>query len=202
MTIIKNIIFDFGGVLVDWNPRHLYRNYFANEDDMEHFLHTVCTDEWNIEQDRGRSLAEGTRILQDKFPEYHDLIALYYGQWGTMLKSDIPETVSLMYELKKKYGVYGLTNWSGETITIAYARYAFFKDLDGIVVSSEERLIKPNKRIYQILLDRYQLLAESCIFIDDNLRNVKAAEELGMSAVHFKSPQQLKEELIAFGLLE
>jgi 2-haloacid dehalogenase len=198
---IENIIFDFGGVLVDWNPRHLYRNYFANEADMEHFLNTVCNDEWNIEQDRGRSLADGTRILQEKFPEYHDLIALYYGQWETMLKCEIPETVALMYELKERYGVYGLTNWSGETITIAYARYAFFKDLDGIVVSSEEKLIKPDKRLYQILLNRYALKAESCVFIDDNLRNVKAAEELGMVAIHFVNPQQLKADLNTLGVL-
>jgi len=198
---IENIIFDFGGVLVDWNPRHLYRNYFANEADMEHFLQTVCNDEWNIEQDRGRSLADGTRILQEKIPEYHDLIALYYGQWETMLKCEIPETVALMYELKERYGVYGLTNWSGETITIAYARYAFFKDLDGIVVSSEEKLIKPDKRLYQILLNRYALKAESCVFIDDNLRNVKAAEELGMAAIHFINPQQLKADLSTLGVL-
>ena len=198
---IENIIFDFGGVLVDWNPRHLYRNYFANEADMEHFLQTVCNDEWNIEQDRGRSLADGTRILQEKIPEYHDLIALYYGQWETMLKCEIPETVALMYELKERYGVYGLTNWSGETITIAYARYAFFKDLDGIVVSSEEKLIKPDKRLYQILLNRYALKAESCVFIDDNLRNVKAAEELGMAAIHFINPQQLKADLNTLGVL-
>jgi len=198
---IENIIFDFGGVLVDWNPRHLYRNYFANEADMEHFLNTVCNDEWNIEQDRGRSLADGTRILQEKIPEYHDLIALYYGQWETMLKCEIPETVALMYELKERYGVYGLTNWSGETITIAYARYAFFKDLDGIVVSSEEKLIKPDKRLYQILLNRYALKAESCVFIDDNLRNVKAAEELGMAAIHFINPQQLKADLSTLGVL-
>ena len=187
--------------MVDWNPRHLYRDYFSNEADMEHFLQTVCNDEWNIEQDRGRSLADGTRILQEKFPEYHDLIALYYGQWETMLKCEIPETVALMYELKERYGVYGLTNWSGETITIAYARYAFFKDLDGIVVSSEEKLIKPDKRLYQILLNRYALKAESCVFIDDNLRNVKAAEELGMAAIHFINPQQLKADLSTLGVL-
>lgn len=198
---IENIIFDFGGVLVDWNPRHLYRSYFGNETDMEYFLHTVCTDEWNIEQDRGRSLAEGTRILQEKFPEYHDLIALYYGQWEIMLKSDIQESVLLMYQLKKHYAIYGLTNWSGETITIAFQRYAFFKDFDGIVVSSEEKVIKPDKRIYQILLDRYNLKAESCLFIDDNLRNVIAAQELGMTAIHYKGSQQLENELIDLNIL-
>ncbi|MBV5348683.1 hypothetical protein JZU61_03365 [bacterium] len=97
---IENVIFDFGGVLVDWNPRYLYLDYFKNESEMENFLHSVCTDEWNIEQDRGRSLAEGTRLLQEKFPEFHSLIQLYYDKWEVMLHGDIPETVSLLYKLK------------------------------------------------------------------------------------------------------
>lgn len=198
---IENVVFDFGRVLVDWNPRHLYRDYFASEEEMEHFLHTVCTDEWNVEQDRGRSLAEGTRILQEKFPQYHSLIALYYGQWEVMLKSDIPGTVSLLYRLKEKYGIYGLTNWSAETIKIAYARYPFFKDFDGIVVSAEEKVTKPDPRIYQILLERYHLTAESCLFIDDSLRNVEAARMMGMIAIHFIDPEQLEAELMALNIL-
>lgn len=198
---IENIIFDFGRVLVDWNPRHLYRDYFAGENEMEHFLRTVCTDEWNVEQDCGRSLAEGTRILQEKFPQYHSLIEIYYGKWEVMLKSDISETVSLLYRLKEKYGIYGLTNWSAETITIAYARYPFFKDFDGIVVSAEEKVTKPDQRIYQILLERYHLTAESCLFIDDSLKNVVAARDLGMPAIHFISPEQLEADLIALSVL-
>jgi len=201
MMKIENIIFDFGRVLVDWNPRHLYRDYFASEDEMEHFLHTICTDEWNVEQDRGRSLAEGTRILQEKFPKYHSLIEIYYGKWEVMLKSDISGTVSLLYRLKEKYGIYGLTNWSAETITIAYARYPFFKDFDGIVVSAEEKVTKPDQRIYQILLERYHLTAESCLFIDDSLKNVVAARDLGMPAIHFISPEQLEADLIALSVL-
>lgn len=109
---IENIIFDFGGVLVDWNPRYLYRNYFKDESEMEHFLHFICTDAWNLEQDRGRPLAEGTRLLQNKFPEYHSLIKLYYDKWEVMLHGDIRETVSLLYQLKEKYKIFGLTNWS------------------------------------------------------------------------------------------
>ena len=198
---IENVIFDFGGVLVDWNPRHLYRSYFDTNEEMEHFLHTVCSDDWNIEQDRGRSLADGTRLLQEKFPEYNSLIELYYGKWEVMLKSDIPETVSLLYQLKEKYGIYGLTNWSTETITIAYGRYAFFSDFDGIVVSAEEKLIKPDPKIYERLLHRYNLKAETCVFIDDNLRNVKAAAELGMVAIHFRNPDQLKFDLTALHIL-
>ncbi len=198
---VENIIFDFGGVLVDWNPRYLYRDYFQEESEMENFLHTVCTDEWNIEQDRGRSLAEGTCLLQEQFPEFHSLIQLYYDKWEVMLHGDISETVSLLYQLKEKFNVYGLTNWSAETITIAYERFPFFGEFNGIVVSGEEKMIKPDKRLYHLLLDRYNLKAGNTIFIDDNLNNVKAAEELGMNAIHFKSPDQLKTELQSIGAI-
>jgi len=198
---IENVIFDFGGVLVDWNPRYLYLDYFKNESEMENFLHSVCTDEWNIEQDRGRSLAEGTRLLQEKFPEFHSLIQLYYDKWEVMLHGDIPETVSLLYKLKQKFSIYGLTNWSAETITIAYERFPFFKEFNGIVVSGEEKMIKPDKRLYHILLDRYNLKAKNTIFIDDNIKNIKAAEELGMNAIHFKSSSQLEAELHSIGAL-
>lgn len=198
---IENVIFDFGGVLVDWNPRYLYRDYFQDESEMENFLHTVCTDEWNIEQDRGRSLVEGTRLLQEKFPEFHSLIQLYYDQWEVMLHGDIPETVSLLYKLKEKYNLYGLTNWSAETITIAYERFPFFREFKGIVVSGEEKLIKPDQKLYHLLLDRYNLNAENTIFIDDNIKNIKAAEEIGMFAIHFKNPDQLEAELKSIGAI-
>ena len=198
---IENIIFDFGGVLVDWNPRYLYRNYFQDESGMEHFLRHICTDEWNLEQDRGRSLADGTRLLLEKFPEYHSLIKLYYDQWEVMLHGDIPETVSLLYQLKEKYKLFGLTNWSAETIPVAYERFSFFKAFDGIVVSGEEKLIKPDKKLYHLLLDRYNLKAECTIFIDDNIKNIKAAEEIGLIAIHFENSSQLEAELLSIGAI-
>ena len=123
---IENVIFDFGGVLVDWNPRHLYKDYFDTKGEMEHFLHHICTEEWNLEQDRGRSLADATRLLQQQFPDFHDMIQLFYDKWEIMLKSDIPVSVELLYRLKDKYRLYGLTNWSSETINIVYGRYPFF----------------------------------------------------------------------------
>ena len=162
---------------------------------MEHFLKNICTDEWNLEQDKGRSLSDGTILLQNKFPEFHSMIQLFYDKWETMLKSDIPETVSLLYKLKAKYKIYGLTNWSAETISIAYDRFSFFKEFDGIVVSGQEKMIKPNKQIYQLLLDRYNLKAEHTIFIDDNINNIKAAEEVGLYGIHFESPGQLETRL-------
>lgn len=198
---IENIIFDLGGVLVDWNPRYLYKDHFEDDNEMEHFLKNVCTDEWNAEQDRGRTLGEGTVILQREFPEYHSLIQLFYDEWETMLKSDIPETVSLLYQLKKKYKIYGLTNWSSETISIAYERFDFFKEFHGIVVSGEEKMIKPGKEIFHLLLNRYHLKPEQSIFIDDNINNIKAAEEIGLHAIHFQDASQLKESLSSLHLI-
>jgi 2-haloacid dehalogenase len=194
---IKNIVFDFGGVLVDWNPRHLYKSHFKDPAEMEYFLQNICTEEWNIEQDRGRSLAEATLLLQNKFPEYTDLISLFYGQWEVMLKDEIPGTVAILHQLKKKYTLYGLTNWSAETIDIAYRRFAFFQEFEGIVVSGTEKLIKPDKRIFQLLLERYALQADESVFIDDNLNNILAARELGFTALHFLNPEQLEVDLAA-----
>lgn len=192
---IKNIVFDFGGVLVDWNPRYLYKDHFNDDDKMEAFLKNICTEEWNIEQDRGRLLSEATTELQNKFPEQSEAIALFYGNWKAMLKGEIPGTVALLHKLKKKYKLYGLTNWSAETIEIAYKRFSFFNEFEGIVVSGVEKLIKPDPRIYQLLLNRYRIKAEDSLFIDDNIHNVNAAKELGFYAIHFENAAQLEAEL-------
>ena len=192
---IRNIIFDFGGVLLDWNPRYLYRTFFWDEKEMEHFLANVYTEDWNAEQDRGRPFSEGIKLLQFQNPEYREAIQLFIDQWETMLKSDMADSVQLLRELKEGYGIFGLTNWSAETIQIAYRRFDFFKLFDGIVVSGEEKLIKPDKRIYQVLLDRYNLKAEESVFIDDNSANIKAAQELGFNAILFDNIVNTREQL-------
>ena len=191
----KNIVFDIGGVLVDSNPRYLLKDYFNDNREMEYFLTHICTPEWNLEQDKGRSLTEGTRILQNKYPEYHALIQLFYDKYEKMLKSDIPETVALLKKLKARYKVYGLTNWSAETFKIAFAKFPFFKDFDGIVVSGQEKILKPDKRIYYRLLERYNLKAENTVYIDDNLDNIRTAEEIGMVSIHFENAGKLEKEL-------
>lgn len=198
---IKNIVFDFGGVLVDWNPRYLYKDHFATEAEMEDFLENICTDAWNIEQDRGRPLAEATRILQEQHSEYHDLIALFYGEWETMMKGQIPGTVNILHEVRPNYKLYGLTNWSAETIDFAYNRFSFFEQFDGIVVSGVEKLIKPDPTFFNVLLNRYDIKAEESVFIDDNAANIKTAKEMGFHTVHFKSPEHLREELEGMGVL-
>lgn len=195
MANIKNIVFDFGGVLVDWNPTYLYSKEFENETEMNHFLENICTPEWNVQQDAGRSLAEATEILQKEFPEHKELIGYYYGRWEEMLGGVMKDNERVLKMLKPKYPVYGLTNWSAETITIAYDKYDFFELLDGIVVSGDEKLIKPDPQLYHVLLDRYNLKAEESLFIDDNIHNIEAAQKLGFHTIHFKEGVDLEKEV-------
>lgn len=198
---IKNVVFDFGGVLVDWNPRYMYKSVFNDDALMERFLADVCTDEWNVQQDKGRLLTEGTRLLQERFPEHHDLIQLFYDKWDVMLHSDIKENVDVLYELRGKYRLLGLTNWSAETFPIALARYSFFGEFDGIVVSGEEKLIKPDRAIFDVLLERYGINAAESVFIDDNIANIRTARELGFNTVHVHDGMTLRDELVALGVL-
>ena len=197
MTTIKNIIFDFGGVLMDWNPRYFFKDYFGDDERMEYFLKNIAVDEWNAEQDRGRSLAEGTEIQVEKFPDWEKEIRAYYDNWTTMLRSDIPENVEVLRKLAKTdYQLFGLTNWSHETFPYALANYDFFELFDGkIVVSGEEKLIKPNPKIWEILLERYNIKAEESVFIDDNLKNIEVAKSLGFITVHITEKTNLEEKL-------
>ena len=201
MNKIKNIIFDFGGVLIDWNPEYLFRKEFERESDMNYFLENICTPEWNIQQDAGRPLSEATKTLQKEHPEYKELIGMYYGRWEEMLGGVIEDSVRVLYLLKDKYPIYGLTNWSSETITIAYRRYDFFNYLEGIVVSGEEELIKPDPKLYQVLLNRYRLKANETLFIDDNIHNIETAQEMGFHTIHFTENMDLEKEVKEMGLL-
>jgi len=193
MNHINTIIFDFGGVLIDWNPRYMYRNEFEEISEMEFFLEKICTYDWNLQQDKGRSLAAATRILQDEFPEH--------AQWEKMVKGDIPENVALLRKLKEKYKLYGLTNWSAETFPIVFKRYPFFKLFDGIVISGVEKMIKPDKKIFELILERYHLEAKNALFIDDNLKNIQAAREMGFATIHVQEKTDLNSELHAIGLI-
>ena len=195
MKQLKNIVFDFGGVLIDWNPVYLYKKVFDTEEEINYFLDHVCRYDWNLLQDAGRPLAEGTRLLQQIHPEYADEIAMYYGRWEEMLGGTLDEQVKLIKLLKKKYKVYGLTNWSAETLPLAMKRYEFFHDLDGIVVSGDEKIVKPDRKLYEILLDRYAIHADESLFIDDNAANIETARELGFRVMHFAGGANLEEWL-------
>jgi len=204
MPEINSIIFDLGGVLIDWNPLYVFDdNYFESEEKRKQFFDTICTSDWNEEQDAGRSIVEATQILIQQFPEWELPIRDFYGRWTDMLKAPIPGTVDIFKRLKDsgKYQLYALTNWQAGLFDIALVRYNFLHWFDGRVVSGEEKTRKPFAEFYQRLLDRYSVKAGEALFIDDNLRNVKAAELLGISSIHFQSPAQLLEELKKLDLL-
>lgn len=197
MAAINTIIFDLGGVLIDWNPMYVYRDYFESEEKRNFFFEHVCTSEWNEEQDAGRSIVEATQTLIARFPDWEKPIRDYYGRWTDMLNGPIHETVELFRQLKAsgKYKLYALTNWQADLFNIALVRYDFLQWFDGRVVSGEEKMRKPFPEFYQVLLDRYHVNPAEALFIDDNLRNVIAAEQLGIKSIHFQSPGQLREWL-------
>ncbi|HPW89264.1 MAG TPA: HAD family phosphatase [Kaistella chaponensis] len=199
---IKNIIFDFGGVVMDWNPRYFFKDYFNDDEKMEYFLKNITTDEWNIEQDRGRTLAEGTAIQVANFPEWEKEIRAYYDNWTTMLKSEIADNVAVLRKLEhSEYELFGLTNWSAETFPYALENYDFFSIFKGkIVVSGTEKLIKPNPEIWHVLLNRYQIKAEESVFIDDNFKNIEVAKSLGFICIHIKEDTDLEKELRDLGI--
>jgi 2-haloacid dehalogenase len=201
MRNITSVVFDIGGVLIDWNPRHLFRKVFESEEEMEWFLSNICTYEWNVRQDGGKLFSVATAELSAKYPEYSDKIALYYGRWTEMLGGEIKGTVEIFRELKSKgMPLYALSNWSHEAFPAAYERYDFMKDFDGLVVSGYEKLLKPDHAIYRVLMERFAINPAEAVYIDDNKPNAEAAGELGFHAIHFLSPDQLREELRGLGL--
>lgn len=197
---IKNIVFDFGGVLMDWDPRYMYRKVFKTEEKMENFLQTICTTEWNAQFDKGLDFQEGINERIEKFPEYKEEIQLYKDRWIEMISGDIPENSQLIYELKENYKLFGLTNWAADTFELVYEQYPFFKELEGIVVSGEEKIIKPNPAIFKILLNRYQIKSSESLFIDDNYDNILTARELGFGTIWLEESTDLKEKLIDSGI--
>lgn len=201
---IDTIIFDLGGVLVDWNPKHVFdENYFDSPEKRDYFFENICTSDWNEEQDAGRSIVEATLELIEKFPDWEQPIRDFYGRWTEMLKAPIPETVEIFRQLKDsgKYKIYALTNWQAGLFDIALVRYDFLHWFDGRVVSGEEKTRKPFPEFYQRLLNRYNVDPAKALFIDDNLRNIKAALELGIESIYFQSPLQLEENLKELGIL-
>jgi 2-haloacid dehalogenase len=197
------IIFDLGGVLIDWNPSYVFDKMFDNEEQKKHFFENICTSDWNEKQDAGRSLKEATEELVVKHPEWKEYIEAYYGRWEEMLGGPIHGTVEILKQLKEegRFKLYALTNWSAELFPIALERYDFLHWFDGRVVSGEEKMRKPFPEFYQLILDRFNLKPRETLFIDDNVRNAKAAEEKGLKTIIYQSPVQLKDELVQLGIL-
>ncbi len=195
---IKYVIFDLGGVLVDWNPEYLYEKIFPEAPEkMNFFLNEVCTKDWNMQQDAGRTFEEGTQILLKDYPEYEKEIRLFFDRWEEMMLGEIKGTSLILNKLKSlnEVKLYALTNWSAETFPIAKKRFEFLKHFEGIVVSGEEHTRKPYPKIYEIMLNRFELEPQHCIFIDDSLENVEGARKLGINGLHYKNSKQLKADL-------
>ena len=201
MTRVDTVIFDLGDVLIAWDPRKLYRKLIPDAVTMERFLSEVCTPEWNARQDAGRSLTEGTAELLAAFPQHEIWIRAFYERWPEMLGEVIEGSAELLRELQAKgYRVLALSNWSAETFPLARSRYPILAAFEGVVVSGQEGMIKPDPAIYRLLCDRYRIAPERAVFIDDSLRNVAAARAFGMQAIHFRSPLQLRDALVSLGL--
>lgn len=198
---IDTVVFDLGGVLIDWNPRYLYRQLFDDNVAMERFLAEVCSPEWNERQDAGRPWREAVAELIARHPEHAALITAYHQRWPEMLGGEMPDSVQVLKELKGRgLRLYALTNWSHETFPVARQRFAFLDCFDGIVVSGQERLIKPNPAIFHRLLTRYDITPSRAVYIDDSPRNVDVAANVGLHALRFVDADRLRRDLIVLGL--
>jgi 2-haloacid dehalogenase len=200
---IEAVVFDIGGVLLDWNPRYVYRQLFDDEQEMERFLSEICTLEWHVEHDRGKPFAVSCAELASVHPEYAEMIHAWGQRSEDMVAGPIDETVELLRRLKAS-GVpcYALTNMEAETFPLRVKRFPFMSWFDGTVVSSFERVVKPEPEIFERLLERFNLAPEETLFVDDSQRNVDAARELGIQAVVFESPAALERLLTEAGLLK
>lgn len=196
--MIKNIVFDLGGVLIDWNPEYVFLKEFRGDrEKMNWFFNTICTSSWNEEQDAGYSIEKATNERVAMFPKHERLIRMYYGEWEQMLGFEHTETVEILRRLhdSKEHSIYSLTNWSNETFPVALKKFPFLSWFKGILVSGDVGLKKPDPEIYKLLLDRHGLEANTCVFIDDRTENVKAASALGFSGIVFKNHTQLSKDL-------
>ncbi len=196
------IVFDFGGVLLDWNPRYLYSKMLDNPQDLDRFLTEVGFSDWNAQQDKGRPFAEAVAELSERFPHYTHLIRAYDERWEEFMAGPIQPTVDILQSLKQAgHTLYALSNWSAETFGRIRHKYEFLDWFETILLSGEVKLIKPDPQIFQLFLARVNRKAEDCLFIDDSKANIAAAHQLGFQTIWFESPEQLGRELRVRGLL-
>ena len=199
---MTNVVFDLGAVLIDWNPRHLYRAVFNDDAKMEWFLANVCHGDWNLAQDKGRSFDDGVMEATARHPSYAREIALYRDRWMDMINGSIDGTVDILQELHYRgTPLYAITNWNGDTYRATETRFPFLQLFRDIVVSGDEKLLKPEPAIFELLARRNGIRLDQSIFIDDSLKNVKGAEAVGMAGHHFTSPEELRADLVARGIL-
>ena len=196
------LIFDLGGVLIDWNPEYVFQKVIPDPERRKFFFDNICTHDWNMEQDAGRRISEANQTLIAQWPEWENEILAFYGRWEEMLGGPLTDTVEVLRELheQKKYRLLALTNWSNETFPVALERYDFLHWFEGIVVSGQEKTRKPYPDIYNILLKRYNVNAEEAIFIDDNGENVRSSEKEGIASLIFFDAESLRYDLSALGI--
>ena len=201
-TPIKAIIFDFGGVLLEWDPRHLYQRFFPGQAQaMDAFLAEIDFYAWNAQQDKGRAFAEGIAALSAQFPQHARLIQAYYDHWEDSITGAITGSVEILRALKENgYPLFGLSNWSAETYPRARRMYPFFELFDDIILSGEVKLNKPDPAIFRLLLKRIGYSARECLLIDDSQPNIETAKSLGFNTIHFASPTQLKSAMRPYHL--
>ncbi|GAB4391257.1 MAG: HAD-IA family hydrolase [Kiloniellaceae bacterium] len=201
--LVEAVVFDVGGVLLDWDPRHLYRKLFADGDAMEHFLGEVCTQAWNEQADAGRPTAEITAELCRDHPERRELIESYYARFDEMIAGALEDSVAIVERLHGQgMPLYVLSNFSAETFPLAQRRFEFFERFSGLVISGSEAMKKPDRRIFDLVIDRFTLTPAQTLFVDDRADNVLAAREAGWQALDFTSAERLERDLQALGLLE
>jgi 2-haloacid dehalogenase len=199
---VATVVFDFGGVLLEWNPRHLYRKIFADEAEMEWFLANVCTMEWNLAQDKGRPWREAEAEATARHPKYADQIRAYRARWHEMVPHAIQGTVDILDGLAARgVPLYAITNFAADTLAESKQKYPFFRHFRGIVVSGEIGILKPDAAIFHRLATDYDLDLATCLFIDDIQKNIDGARAVGKSAVLFESPEKLRADLAALGVL-
>jgi 2-haloacid dehalogenase len=200
-TRIETVAFDLGGVLIDWNPRHLYRRLLDDEAAIERFLAEVCTPEWNATLDAGHPFTDGVAQLVREHPEQAGLIEAYWSRWPEMLGGCFTETLKIMRRLRAEgIPIYALSNWSNETFASTRDRFPFLDEFDGILLSGQVGVGKPDPAIFRRFLERFGLTAESTVFIDDNPANVAVAQSLGLQALLFRNAAQVRLELQGLGL--
>ena len=197
-------VFDFGNVLVDWDPRYLYRKMLGGDEQaVEKFLQEVRFFEWNRQQDAGRSFHTAINEICGRFPQYCDLIRAYDERYEESISGPIWPSVSILRELKSAgFPLYGLSNWPAEKFPPVRDKYEFFSWFDEIIISGDVKLAKPDPAIFQLTLERIGLPAEKCLLIDDAAHNIEAAGKMGYQTILFRSPQALRQELVSLGVLK
>ena len=196
ISIDMKFLFDLGGVFFDWNPKHYFQSHFSSKDEMDFFLINVCNDEWNVRQDRGRLIEDAEYELINKFPQYSKEIKMYYANHRKMIKTTFQGSIELLSDLKSRnFLCYVLSNWSAETSVGMKDDFPFLNKFDGLLLSGEVKLIKPEIAIYELAITRFNLTPKECVFVDDKKENIEAAKKLNFITVHLTDPNKIKAEL-------